>query len=131
MVDLVIKATSSGGQVMPSRDEWDELEKIVREQKPGFTIERRAEPKRPPRDSDKPLVGTPDIDKLKAKAKEILGQALKEDPATEASDPADQDDDIRVVSIRPVRPSDGPEPLRRPRKVIISRSARKIIAEQG
>jgi hypothetical protein len=116
---------------MASRDEYDELEKIVREQKPGFTIERRADPKRPRRDTDKPSVGTPDIDQLKAKAQEILGQALRPDQATEASGAADTDDDIRVVNIRPDRPSDSPDQLRRPRKVIISRSEGKIIGEQG
>lgn len=116
---------------MARRDEYDELEKIVREQKPGFTIDRRADPKRPRKDEDKPSVGTPDIDRLKAKAQEILGEALKEDQATEAGGAADTDDDIRIVKIRPVRPSESPDQLRRPRKVMISRSERKIIAEQG
>ena len=126
---------------MANRDELDELDRIVRKEKPGFTIDKRARPKRPRRDTNMPSERTPDTVELRAKAKKILeslegkvrarpGRAPRAGQATPA-DPADTDDDIRIVNIRPELPDDSPDQLRKPRKVIISLSNERIIGEQG
>jgi hypothetical protein len=122
---------------MASRDEYDELEKIVREQKPGFSIDRRARPGRTRVDIDIPSESTPDIEDLQAKAEEILegkkrtrrGSASRED-SPNASRAADADD-IRIVNVRPDHPVDRADLPSRSKKVIISRSTGRIIGEQG
>jgi hypothetical protein len=138
MVDLVIMLPASGAGLMTNRDEYDELEKIIRAQKPGFTIDRRALPKRPRSETDVPSEPTPDTDELRAKAEEILegkvgarrGQARGAGQSISA-DPVDTDDDIRIVNIRPEHPDDSPDQFGEPRKVIISRSKGRIVGEQG
>jgi hypothetical protein len=126
---------------MANRAENEKLERIVQREKPGFTIDKRARPKRPRKDADIPSAGTPDIDVLRAKAEKLLeslegkvrarhDQAPGAGQATSA-DPADTDDNIRIVNIFPEHPDDSPDQLRKPRKVIISLKDERIIGEQG
>jgi hypothetical protein len=122
---------------MASRDEYDELEKIVREQKPGFTIDRRAEPEPTRGDTDIPSEGTPDIEDLKAKADEILdgkkrtqrGSASRKARSNDSG--AADADDIRIVYLRPDHPIDSADQPTRPKHVIISLTDKQIIGEQG
>jgi hypothetical protein len=151
---------------MAHRDDEDELEQIVRKDKPGFTIERRGEPRRGRKDVSLPSDSTPDTEHLRTKARE-LERGAKAKPggpkarkgsdagSSESSDPlvekylgkrssAKDDtgrhptatrgadtDDIRIVDVRPEHASDSPDRPMKPKKVIISRSAKKIIGEQG
>jgi hypothetical protein len=149
---------------MAHRGEEDELEQIVRKDKPGFTIERRGEVGR--KDVGLPSDSTPDTEHLRTKARELEGgpkasrggqKARKRSDAgsAESSDPlvrkylgkpgsakddatrypadtgGDSGDDIRIVDVRPEHASDNPDRPMKPKKVIISRSAKKIIGEQG
>jgi hypothetical protein len=150
-------------EVRMGRDEKDELEQIVRKDKPGFTIERRAEVSR--KDVSLPSDSTPDTQHLRSKAREIergekpnppgqkarkgsdrgtsgssdplvekyLGKAASAKDAMRSTSAPQRDagDDIRIVDVRPENPSDSPDRPMKPKKVIISRSAKKIIGEQG
>jgi hypothetical protein len=122
---------------MPSRKDYDELDKIVRQQKPGFTIDRRARPGRTRADKSTRTQGTPDVDDLKAKAENLLrfkkrtrrGSASRKD-RPDASRAAEAGD-MRIVSVHPDHPIDRADRPSRSKKVIISRSTGRIIGEQG
>jgi hypothetical protein len=110
----------------------EEIERIVEEELPGYTVERPGPPADAPGRYEEADEASPGIDELRKRygvePDDVEGHA-NPDPQPDAGEAEDADDEI--VAVRPKDPKDPWDHDARPKSVVISGKDRKIVGGQG
>lgn len=112
----------------------EELEKIIEQDAPGYTLATPSEGLDERAASPEPEETSPDIDELRRK---YLGEPEVEasgNPAPEDAPAVDDDGDEmedQIVAVRPAEPIDPFDHAARPKTVVVSGKDKRIVGQQG